>query len=361
VSISEKFKNSLKNRLGHDAVSFLSHGKNYVGADLFAKGLSFISIPIFTRLLVPSDYGKVALFLSIVSVLAIVFGWGIRGAVSRYYYESTNDFNRFIPSNIVFLLIVDTILIVFLYLFRHQITSTFSFSPDLYYFALAVAMMQSIFQLYQAYLIVSKQSKSVAKLNVFHSTGVIVISIILILMMDNNRYLGKIYGSTIAIVLLFIYSSYKLIVLSEWKLNIKYVKYSLIFGIPVVFHLISQYVLSTFDRMIINQLVDEKATGLYSFAYQVGMLINIVYMGMLKSWTPIFYEKLKAKDYAGIESLSRKYALIVTMLAVLLILFSKEIVIIMADSSYYESLNSGDHNWLYVFFLLYNVCKLCVL
>ena len=42
-------KEKLRSKLREDFFEFLKHSKNYVSADLFIKGLSIISIPIFTR------------------------------------------------------------------------------------------------------------------------------------------------------------------------------------------------------------------------------------------------------------------------------------------------------------------------
>ena len=90
-----KIKNKIKNRFGSDFFELIKHGKNYISADLFTKGLAFISIPIFTRLLVPEEYGILAIFLLFIAVFTIISGLSVRRTMTRYYYEKSNDFNEY--------------------------------------------------------------------------------------------------------------------------------------------------------------------------------------------------------------------------------------------------------------------------
>ncbi len=50
--------------------SVFSHSKNYMLAELFNKGIAFLTIPIFTRLLNPSEYGTTAIVSSVTSSIS---------------------------------------------------------------------------------------------------------------------------------------------------------------------------------------------------------------------------------------------------------------------------------------------------
>jgi len=347
-------RNKIKNLFDSDFYEFISHSKNYVSADFFTKSLAFISIPIFTRLLVPSEYGVLAIFSSFVAIFVIISGLGIRGAVTRYYYEKTDDFDQFYGSNILFVLVWIILLSFLLFIFRDDLIKFFKVPLAVIYFGIGVILFSTIFEIYQAYLQASKQSKRIARLNIFQAISGLILAIIITLLLKEDRYYGKIIAQIIVGFSFFVYSLVYILKIAKINFTFSYVKYSLIFGIPVVFHLLSQYVLSSFDRVIINQLVGTKETGLYSFAYKVGMLQNIISMGMLRAWTPIFYEKLNSNQYNDINNLAKKYAKIIYIVALTLILFSREFVIILADKKYYASLNVVPIVVIsYVFFFLY--------
>jgi len=131
---------------------------------------------------------------------------------------------------------------------------------------------------------------------------------------------------------------YNLVQLSKINFKLEHIKYSIRFGVPLIPHALSGFILAFFDRIIINQLTGSLNTGLYSFAYNVGMLMNIVVMAMNKSWVPIFYENLANKDFKKIDNLAYNYSKYIYFTAIGLILFSKEIVSLMADEKYHTAL-----------------------
>lgn len=334
----------------------LIHAKNYVTADLFAKGLMFLSIPILTRLLTTSDYGILGVFTSVTSILIIIFGLGIRGAVTRYYYEDKLDFGKFLGTNITFLIVFGVFLTLILSVFKDSISSFFRIPSNLFIYAIIIAVFSVAYEIYKAFLQASKNSKKYSILGVVKSLFTLSLTLIIILQLEKDRYLGQVYAQLIVIVFISIYSLVKILKLSKLNINKQYLKYSLIFGIPVVFHLLSQTVLSSFDQIIINQLVGERETGLYTFAFQIGLIQSIISMGVLRAWTPIFYEKLKQKKHREIEELVVKYSIIIYILALCLILFSYEIIFIMADQKFYSSQEMVPIIVLsYVFFFLYTI------
>src|SRR5918994_1820838 len=55
---------------------------------VLVRGLAFVLIPLYTRYLSPAEYGIVALTVTCTVVLRLLYPLGLRGAVSRTYYES---------------------------------------------------------------------------------------------------------------------------------------------------------------------------------------------------------------------------------------------------------------------------------
>jgi O-antigen/teichoic acid export membrane protein len=337
--VLSRIKKRLKVNVGHDFYSFLNHSKNYVTAELFSKGLIFLSIPIFTRLLIPEDYGVLAILTSFIAVFSVVYGLGIRGSVTRYYYEKTDDFDSFYGSNILLIILWGTTLSFLLLAANNYLVKFFKIPLPVIIIGIFVVFFTAVFQLYQAYLIAAKKSKKLAKFTVTKAFLIITIGVILTLLIKENRYYGKAVAQLIVALAFFIVSIYAILKISKVNFKKKHIKYSLLFGLPIVAHLISHYILKSFDQIIINQLLGKKATGLYSLAYNVGMIQNVISMGMLRAWSPVFYEKLNEKKYKEVNNLASKYSKIVFFVALLLILFSRELIMIMADKQYHAALN----------------------
>ncbi len=54
---------------------------------VLVRGLAFLLLPLYTRYLSPAEYGIVALTVTCTVVLGLLYPLGLRGAVSRTYYE----------------------------------------------------------------------------------------------------------------------------------------------------------------------------------------------------------------------------------------------------------------------------------
>lgn len=332
-------KEIAKEIIGEKNLEFISHAKNYMTATFFTKALAFISVPVFTRLLSPDEYGILALFASIISVSNIFLSLNFPGAVARYYHEKDKKFGEFISSNILFLFLFNIFSFSLINLFKKEISTLINIDVDIFMIAVIVAIFNIPINMFLSYFQTSKQSDKYSFLSVSKSVLILVISIVWVYLLSEQRYFGKIYANLVVSGVIFIIAIIYFIKLGKPKFKFKYVKYSLVFGVPLIPHALSNFILSYFDRIAINQLTGSLDTGLYSFAYNVGMIMNVVVMAMNKAWVPMFYDNLKENNYKKINSMAVSYSKYIFFAAISLILFSKEIVMILADKSYYAALD----------------------
>jgi O-antigen/teichoic acid export membrane protein len=325
--------------IGEENLEFIKHSKNYLSATFFLKALGFISVPIYTRLLTPDEYGILAVFASAITIVTVFMGLNLRSGIKRYYFEKNNDFDKVLGINLIFIFIFDIILFSILFILRNQIASFFAISGKLFFYASLISVLYVPFNIYLSYLQGIKNSKKYSIITIIKQILILITSIILMVNLEKNVYMGKIYAQLSFAALLFFYSYYEMIKISNFSLKKKYIKYTLSFGVPLIPAALSGFILSHFDRIIINQITGSLDTGLYSFAYNVGMIMNVVVMASIKAWQPIFYEEFSDNNLDKINRMAYNYSKYIYFSAIGLILFSKEIVMILADESYYEALN----------------------
>jgi O-antigen/teichoic acid export membrane protein len=138
---------------------------------------------------------------------------------------------------------------------------------------------------------------------------------------------GKILGQIIATVIFF---SIGLIILRRYGLIIfkpkkEYIKHALNYGVPLIPHSLSTFLITMIDRVFITNMVGLSETGIYTVGYQIGMIIGVLADSFNKAWTPWLFEKLNE----GHEEIKRKivkftysYMFAITGLAVLLSLIA---------------------------------------
>ena len=335
----ENIKNKIKKIVGIENVEFLNHTKNYFSADLFLVGINFISIPIFTRFLSPAEYGLIAVFTALISIAKVVMGLNLHAGIKRYYFDRTESFPQALGTNIVFSFMLALVILLSLVLNTKMIASVLNIDEQLFSCVILVSFLTIPFQILLNYYQAIKDSKINSTLSIIRSVSIVSLAIVFIILFKEDKYMGRVYSELLVSSVMFLYSSYFLYKLANFSsLAWKYLKYTLYFSVPLIPHTISGFVLSYFDRIVIQQLSNSTDSGLYSFAYNVGMLMNILVMASSKSWNPIFLEEMKKSNLKKINNIAFAYSNYIYFAAIGLILFSKELVMILADQKYYVSL-----------------------
>lgn len=88
---------------------------------------------------------------------------------------------------------------------------------------------------------------------------------------------------------------------------------------------------------MIKRIIGDTEAGLYSFAYNVGMIFQVITNSLDTAWTPWFFEKMEAKDYPSIRRVANGYTAFVSLGAIALMLISPEIVTILGGAKYAPS------------------------
>jgi len=331
-------KKLIKSIWNKEQRELIGHFKNYLMGNFATRALSFISIPILTRLLTTSEYGLISTINSTAQVLTIILVLNFNSYIARKYYDKDSNFGSFMFTIIAFLIIYNVVFLSSIYFFKDVIAGFLNQTPKLFIIAIITSVTSIFITLYYAYLQASMQSKQYSIIAFLRASLGLVIGIVWIIMLDSDKHLGRLYASIIVNVIFSIYAVYRIVRICEFKLDVCSLKNTFSYSIPLLPHALSGFILSQFDRIIINQLNGSSDAGLYSFAYNVGMLMYIVVLSLNKSWTPILYKKLNEKDTNSISSHSVNNTKIVLLCALGLILFAKEVVIIMAKQSYYSAL-----------------------
>ena len=179
----------LKKLFDRDFNELLGHAKNYLTADIFGKGLVFLSIPIFTNILSISEYGVLGVYNSVTYLIVVIFGLGFRGAITRYYYEKKHDFNQFIASNILFINLWMLFAIFVVYPNINFLETYFNLPKNVFIFCISVSFFTVIFEFYQSYLQASMKSYSHSLLSVTKSFFNLSFSLVFIFfLIDQNKY-----------------------------------------------------------------------------------------------------------------------------------------------------------------------------
>ena len=149
----------------------LLHFKNLFSADIASKALTFISIPLISRLLSTSDYGIINVFSSYVGIFVIIFTLNSYASIARYYYEKKGDFNQFVSTSIILIIICLSIILILFMIFRNDILILLNIPEEIFVYLIPLVFMVIINVFSQQLFIAKRETKKIAKTNIIASYG----------------------------------------------------------------------------------------------------------------------------------------------------------------------------------------------
>lgn len=313
----------------------LRSGIAYTVASFLAAGMSFITTPIFARVLSKEEFGIYNNFVSWLNILSVIITIKAIASFISARYDYRETFNNYIFSIMGLTVMATSVGIVFVNLFSEFFTKLFHLDlltinlMFIYiFFSECIAMYQNREQYYFRY----KRSIFVSLLTAITTTG---ISIALVFW-SNNKLLGRLVGYTIPSILIgaFIFGSFAL---KNQKMRLEHWKYAIPLALPYVPHLLSLTLLNSMDRIMITKICGAKETALYSLAYTCSSVVTILMSSMNSAYGPWLAGKLDQKNYQDIRKFSYVYIGIFMLLVMGIILIAPEILFILGGKSYEEA------------------------
>lgn len=322
-------------------------GIGYTIGNYLIKGLSFLTIPIFTRLLSTEDYGIVNIFGAYESIMFVIIGMAIHTSFknARYKYNLVSegarnggDYRTYVSNAFSLVWLSGAIWFLLAFCFRSQLSQVLRLEPNLILLLIIYSTSNAIVVAYNSDVSINYEYKKYITIAAINSIGNILISIGLILSVwPTEKYVGRIVGTVVPIVTIGVYLTVSQLRKNKPTNFSPMIKWGLKYSLPIVPHGISQIILSSFDRIMITNMISNSATGLYSFAYNIFTILQVTSTSIDTVWNPWFYERRKVNDYDAIRKVSTIYILFLLSFASFVMLISPELVYVLGGSKYNES------------------------
>ncbi len=314
---------------------------------LLPKMAGIVLVPIYTRFLLPKDYGIISLATMITTMVSTVMMLGQNGSLTLYLRQLENkgqkeDGGKLVFTSVIFVMLVGFGITALLLVLGPTVTPyvvnqpEFTFNPYMR-IALLTAFLALPFGLLQAVNRSRGQSGTHTSLQIASfvlNTG---ITIWFVVSLRQGAY-GSLKGNFGAALLLFPITLYFLARNMKISFSIEWLKRSLVFGLPLIPHFFAGWMLTFSDRWILGHYRSLAEVGLYSLAYNLSMILNMAVMAVNTAWGPVYYDLAGTDD--GRKKLPRLvtvYASAVTVFAMAYLLFSREALLILATPRYWSA------------------------
>ena len=302
------------------------------------RGISTITVPIFTRLLTSSEYGQISVYNSwqgIVSVfvsLNLTAGVYMRGLVA--YEEKRKEFISSMQA-LCFTLIACWFGVYLV--FSEFWNGLFKLTTPLMLLMFAEIWIASVFGFWAAEQRVDYHYKKLVVLTLTMSVLTPCLGVYLVINSDDKVF-ARIFSGVILHLLCYVWFFFSQLKRGKTFFSKEFWKYALSFNLPLIPHYLSMIILSSSDRIMIANMVDNRSAGIYNLAYAVSMVLTMFNGALMSTVEPWLYKKLKANDLEPLPKIAYPTFALIAGINIGLIAFAPEIISFFAPKEYYEAI-----------------------
>lgn len=307
---------------------------SYAICSILQKCLSFITLPLFTRLLTTEQYGQYTIYSSWQGILMIFLTLNLAyGSFQTAMVKFEDRRSEYITS-IQGICILLSVIFLALYLpFREMWNCIFELPTLLVLLMVSEIIFSTSTQLWMGRNRFEFKYKSVVAITLLTSILSPILAYVLVSCTEEKGYARIIgYASINVIVglIVFIQNTKR----GKKLFNKEFWKYALGFNIPLLAYYLSQVIFNQSDRIMISHMTGTGEAAMYGVAYNLAMILTFVLNAINGSYVPWMYGKIKKGR--GIENKPISIVLIILMGLMILcvIWFAPEIILIMAGKKY---------------------------
>lgn len=306
----------------------------YTISNFFVKGLAFLTLPIFTRIMTKSDIGLFSNITSWFNILSIIVTVELYSSLNIARFDYRDNIKEYISSTLALGTIITAIfygiVILFHGFFENLFIMDFLSINILFIFLLFYPAIQ-MFQLKSQIEYNYKASVIFSIINAIASTFFSIIMVYFFKLGLKGRLLGYYLPQIFLAIIIYV------MMIKQAKVSKKYWKYALKISIPLVFHLSAIYLLSAADKIMITRFISADANALYSVAYTISLVVSILWTSMNNAWSPWAYSKMDEKNYEILFTKSKTYTIFFIFIVFGFMLVTPELLLIVGGDYYAQA------------------------
>lgn len=307
----------------------------FVIANIALKGISFITTPIFTRLLEVEDYGATSVFVTWEGVISIFATLSLSGGVYNVAQTKYEDDIEGYTSSMVSLTFVASLLVYTVcIIFNLFVPSVFELSTPFLIFMWIQTFTNAVISFWLMRRRFVYDYKSVIAYTFANSLLSPTIAIVAILLFPAHAAYAKVVGAGLAGIIMGI-----VLCVIDYKKGKKvydkaYWNYALKFNLPLIPHYLSSNLLHSSDKLMINSMIGAAQAGIYGIAHSITGLISLITQAINQALIPFTLQSIKAQNFKGLKQTITGCVLLVAVVCIAVMLFAREGILIFATEEY---------------------------
>lgn len=309
-------------------------GVFFVVSQMLVRGVSFLTTPIFTRLLSTEQFGQVRVYESWLQIAVPIMSLCLWKSVERAKYDMRERFDAYTSSVQALSYLSIAFMIGVCMLFKQQIEEFCGMDGAMLFIAFGYIFA------YTSVLYMNRREKQSMRYK-FATTASMLLVIPATLISIAWLYVGNLRGEYENLVHYRIMGFYlpqiagglliALIMTVQGKklFSREFWKYGLLYSLPLIPEVLSIQIMNQADKIMIRNMVGEWEAGIFSVGTTVSFIIWILEDSVWNAFLPWFYEKISRGEKEDIE---RPWTIVMRVFGLIswvLVMMAPEIVLVM--------------------------------
>ena len=281
--------------------SLLGNSLVYSAGSVAQRFLSVLLLPLYTRFLLPEDYGVAGLLTVGGGLLGTLTTFGLTNGISRYFYyphQENATVEEVVWSPVAFILAASVLVLVPLTLFSGRISlALFGTGRHAYIVVLTLAgvFLANLASVGRAVLIFRERSVAVNGINLAE-IAVNALSGIYLVVVRRRGIDGLIEAGLLASALTAAISTAAGVLCYRPRFSHAILAKQLRFSLPLVLAVFAFWVIDSSDRYLLKMFLPLSEVGLYNVGYSVGLAVTVLVQGFTLAWPPFYHRNNQAGE-----------------------------------------------------------------
>ena len=306
----------------------------YVICSVVQRCLSFITLPLFTRLLTQDQFGIGTVYSSTYAVAIIFTTLHLPyGSFSPAMIKFEKDREGYISAVNTICILFTTIYFIIYFLFQSFWNNILDLPTELMILLGFDMLFSTSITFWMGKARFEYKYKTFVKVTLV-TTVLGTLCALLAVVFLPNKGVAKVMANSFVMIAVGVVIMIMSLVRGKQCFNKKYWKYALSFNIPLIPYYLSQMVFNQSDRLMINKMTGRSDAAMYGVAYALAFILTFVLNAINNSFIPWLYRKIKEDRAQEARKITLIIALIMAVLLLGVIAMAPEIILIMAGEQY---------------------------
>ncbi|WP_026767792.1 lipopolysaccharide biosynthesis protein [Selenomonas ruminantium] len=310
----------------------------FVVCTALQKGIGTITTPVFTRIMTPDEYGQYNVFNSWQGIISVFVTLNINaGVLAQGVVKFAKERAAFVSALQGLCLVLCCIWTIIYLLLEGFWNQLFGFTTIQMLSMLLLIWLSAVWGFWSMTQRVEFLYRKVVVISLLMSVLTPALGVLLVLDFDDKVFARIL---SVLVVYLFLYTGlfFKQICHGKVFFSAYYWRYALAFNIPLIPHYLSMLLLSSSDRIMIQQMVGNAEAGIYSLGCSVALVMSLFNSSLLQTLEPWLYRKINLGRVMDIAPVAYTSFVLIAGLNIILIAFAPELIAFFAPREYYDAI-----------------------